>query len=137
MTHDDCSEVISALKRMRDDQHTLQLRHVLLGVEGYAEFALPYLTDGRNAHLVAKPLFKVLKDRSVTIARAYKRILLGRREGENSDATIASIDAEIEIMDQMIDDYDDFFGPEDCVLFHRAVNGKLARGTTRKRKHSD
>ena len=128
--------ILIMLAKIGNNTKGLQLKHVLQGVEGYADFVFPYifhcLRVQANGTLkygdnIAQLVFKVLKERSIKIAESHLPTLFGRREDIAMDDTdtLARIDCEILHLQQLADDYEDFFGKESFKLLHRLLIQKL------------
>ena len=110
----------------------MHLRHLIQGVEGYAEFVFPYLanrilvqTDGKikNGDTIAKLVFKALKNRSIRLAEDHLRQLFERRDSLPVDDVPAldTLNCEIVRLKQLVDNYDEFFGPDDRKMLQRMI----------------
>jgi hypothetical protein len=162
---DDAMVLMMMMKFVHSNSRYLQLKHIMQGVEGYADFVFPFIVgrlclqeDGtiKPGHRIARLLFVALEERSKYIANTHLPTLFGKRDEIDMDDidTLAKIDGEIVTLQQLSQDYNDFFGEEDFRRLNRLLTEKLTKRLqshaneqaclhthvdkdTEKRKHSD
>lgn len=115
----------------------MQLRHVLQGVDGYAEVVFPIIQNRiclqanyriRNGTRIARAVFKALEKKSIELATEHLRVLYERRDEIEKTDDIEALDrinVEIVNMKRMIDDYDDYFGDDACKMLQRCLSTRL------------
>lgn len=118
---------------MVDVSKALQLHHVLRGVEGYCELVFPHLANrivplshGKIKHgdTIARIVFKAFRMKARRLANEHRMSLYEKRDllsaVDDVDA-LDQINADIVYLTSAIDNYDELFGQEECVLFQRCL----------------
>lgn len=109
----------------------LSIDHVMRGVEGYADFIFPYMTDvgfvidGKkivDGDALCGYFFKALHNRTVMLARERLRKLFTIRDGIdlNDVDALDSVNVDITMLTAMVDD-NEFFDESDMRRFQRRL----------------